>query len=176
MKSLMPYLALMSCLGVSLAACGASTASHSAQTVIAVHAPGRNAQPKARCPAGRLLPDGAGIAIDYVDFLRFDGRFYNADPWRGKVPGLGPVITHVRCSLIAEEDQRHAEPPLIDGTASYLPAGAPVYEVRGYPPRCRLAAYLHGRLQAYLAQTTVHHQSAALPCALHQVPAKQASP
>ena len=40
----------------------------------------------------------------------------------------------------------------------------------GYPPSCRLAAYLHGQLQLYLAQTTVHHHTAPVPCASHRVP------
>jgi len=70
---------------------------------------------------------------------------------------LGRVITHVRCSLAAEEDQQRGAPPVIDRTAAFLAVGAAVYEVRGYSPSCRPAAYLHGRLQVYLAQTTVHH-------------------
>jgi hypothetical protein len=40
--------------------------------------------------------------------------------------------------------------------------------VRGYSLSCRLAAYLHGRLQVYLAQSTVHHHIEPLPCALHR--------
>jgi hypothetical protein len=77
---------------------------------------------------------------------------------------LGRVITHVRCSLAAEEDQQRGAPPVIDRTAAFLAVGAAVYEVRGYSPSCRLAAYLHGRLQVYLAQTTVHHHIEPLPC------------
>ena len=55
----------------------------------------------------------------------------------------------------------------LNGTASFLAAGSAIYQVRGYQRSCRLAAYLHGRLQVYLAQTTVHHHSAPVPCALH---------
>src|SRR5258706_5877170 len=40
---------------------------------------------------------------------------------------LARVITHVGCSLAAEDDQRHAEPPLINRTASFLAAGSAIY-------------------------------------------------
>jgi hypothetical protein len=112
------------------------------------------------------MPPGRSAAIDYVDFLQFGGRMYMASypPIKGAV--LGRVITHVRCSLAAEEDQRRGAPPVIDGTAAFLAVGAAVYEVRGYPPSCRLAAYLYGRLQVYLAQTTVRQHVRPLPCAL----------
>jgi hypothetical protein len=111
------------------------------------------------------MPPGRSIAVDYVDFLQFGGRMYIASypPIKGAVPGR--VITHVRCSLAAEEDQQRGAAPVIDRTAAFLAAGAAVYEVRGYSPSCRLAAYLHGRLQVYLAQTTVHHHIEPLPCA-----------
>jgi len=114
------------------------------------------------------MPPGRSIAIDYVDFLQYGGRMYiaNYPPIKGAV--LGRVITHVLCSLAAEEDQQRGAPPVIDRTAAFLAVGAAVYEVRGYSPSCRLAAYLHGRLQVYLAQTTVHHHIEPLPCALRR--------
>jgi hypothetical protein len=114
------------------------------------------------------MPPGRSIAIDYVDFLQFGGRMYiaNYPPIKGAV--LGRVITHVRCSLAAEEDQQRGAPPVIDRTAAILAAGAAVYEVRGYSSNCRLAAYLYGRVQIYLAQTTVHHHIEPLPCALRR--------
>jgi hypothetical protein len=86
-----------------------------------------------------------------------------------KASRLGGVITHVCCSLAAEEDQRHAAPPLINGTASFLVVGSAVYQVRGYAPRCRLAAFLRGQLQVCLAQTTVHHHAALMPRAASSV-------
>jgi hypothetical protein len=114
------------------------------------------------------MPPGRTIAVDYVDFLQFGGRMYVASypPTMGAV--LGRVITHVRCSLAAEEDQQRGAPPVIDRTAAFLAVGAPLYAVRGYSPSCRLAAYLYGRLQVYLAQTTVRHHAEPLPCALRR--------
>jgi hypothetical protein len=79
---------------------------------------------------------------------------------------LGPVITHVRCSLAARDDHRHTDIPLVGGSAAYLPAGAAVFEVRGYSPRCRLAGYVDGQLRVYLAQRDLHGKSAPVRCAL----------
>ncbi|HET7243426.1 MAG TPA: hypothetical protein VFJ07_01225 [Streptosporangiaceae bacterium] len=112
------------------------------------------------------MPPGRSSAVDYADFLQLGGRMYLASypPATGAVPGR--VITHIRCSLAAEEDQQRGAAPVIDRTAAFLAAGAAVYAVRGYSPRCRLAAYLYGRLQVYLAQTTIHHHIEPLPCAL----------
>lgn len=171
MKSPKPYLVLVACLAASLTACATTAPRHTgAAALSAVHSPGRFAHTRAGCPLGRLLPHGEGIAIDYVDFLRFGRHMYIASAEPKKASKLGRVITHVRCSLAAEEDQRHAEPPLISRTASFLAAGTAIYQVRGYPPSCRLAAYLHGQLQVYLAQTTVHHHTAPVPCASRRVP------
>lgn len=162
-------LVLVACLAVGLTACTTPTPSRTgtaAQTV--VRSSDRHAPLRARCPLGRLMPPGRSIAVDYVDFLQFGGRMYIASypPIRGAVPGR--VITHVRCSLAAEEDPQRGAPPVIDRTAAFLPVGAAVYEVRGYSPGCQLAAYLYGRLQVYLAQTTVHHHIEPLPCALRR--------
>jgi hypothetical protein len=169
-KAPMSYLALVACLAAGLTACAMTAPRHAGDAALAtVHSPGRHAHTRAGCPLGRLLPDGSGIAIDYVDFLRFGRHMYLAGAEPIRATDLGRVITHVRCSLAAEEDQRHAEPPLINGTASFLAAGSAIYQVRGYAPSCRLAAYLHGRLQVYLAETTVHHHAAPVPCAAHRV-------
>jgi len=164
------YLAVVACLGGTLAACAAVAPRHAGAIAPAgVHSPGGHTRTWAGCPRGRLLPDGEAVAIDYVDFLRLGRRMYFASTGAITKSQLGHLITHVRCSLAAEEDQRHAEPPLISGTAAFLPVGSAIYQVRGYPASCRLAAYLHGRLQVYLAQDTVHRHAAPVPCALHRV-------
>jgi len=169
LKSPTPHLALLACLAASMTACATTTPQHTgAAALTTVHSPGRSAT-RAGCPLGRLLPHGGAIAIDYVDFLRFGRHMYIASAEPIRASQLGRVITRVRCSLLAKEDQRRAEPPLINRTASFLAAGSAVYQVRGYPPSCRLAAYLHGRLQVYLAQTTLHHHTAPVRCASHRV-------
>jgi hypothetical protein len=160
-------LRLGACLALGLTACATATSSSTGTAALTtVSPPNRHAHTSAGCPLGRLLPHGTGEAIDYVDFLQFGGRMYFASGQPIKAAALGRVITHIRCSLAAEENVRRGAPPIVDRTAASLPAGTAVYQVRGYPPGCRLAAYSAGRLRLYLAQTMVNRHVEPLPCAL----------
>jgi hypothetical protein len=141
LTSKLALVAVAVCVGLGLAACGTEVAG----------GPVSHGRADAGCPVGRLLPAGTGESIDYVDFLRFNGRSYDEEREPVAARQLGRVITHIRCSLVAEEDQRRGPVPIIDRTASALPVGAPVYTVHGYRVGCRLAAYLDGRLHVYLA-------------------------
>ena len=171
MKSPKPYLAVAACLAAIVTACATTTPQHTGTAALTtVHAPGRPAHTPAGCPLGRPVPPGITAIGDYADFLQLGRTFYLASPEPIKASQLGPVITHVRCSLTAEENPRRYGPPIISGTAAFLAAGSAVYQVHGYLPSCRVAAYMDGKLQVYLAQTTVHHPMAPIPCALHQQP------
>ena len=167
MKPAKFYLGLGACLALGLTACATTTPSPAGTTALTtMRSPNRLAYKSAGCPIGRLLPAGTAAAIDYVDFLQFGGRMYLASGQPIKAAALGRVITHVRCSLAAGENERRGAPPIVDRTAAFVAAGAPVYQVRGYPPGCRLAAYSVGQLRLYLAQTMVNHHIEPLPCAL----------
>ena len=158
---------LVACAVLGLASCGSAGPAHSAGTShVAVTASGPPPHNRAGCPLGRLLPVGTGAAIDYVDFLQWNGRFYVARTGHIAPRQLGRVVTRIRCSLTAEEDQRRGAPPVTDRTAAFLPVGARVHRVHGYPARCRVAAYGPDGLTVYLAQ--VQHGNgtpAPLPCA-----------
>ena len=161
--------ALAGSLGVVLAACTVSAPHQTAGAARPGPVHSKYVPAEAACPAGRLLPHGGRVEIEWVDFLQFGGLQYFA----GLGPAvtirpsrLGPVITRVRCSLAATDDHRHVGIPLVDGTAAFLPAGAAVFEVRGYSPRCRLAGYVGGQLHVYLAQHDWHGHSAPRRCAL----------
>jgi len=163
------YAALMSCAGLALAASTSSPPNRTVGAATARPAPSHYTPARAACPAGHLLPHGGAAYIEWVDFVQFDGRHYVA----GLGPAvtirpsqLGPVITRIRCSLAALDDHRHVGFPLVNDSAAFLPAGAPVFEVRGYSPRCRLAGYVGGQLHLYLAQHDVHGHSEPLRCAL----------
>jgi hypothetical protein len=157
-------LALAASLGLGLVACGSSAHLGAAAGIPQqAHFAGEPGQRHGPCPQGRLLPPGVGEAVDYVDFFQLGGRSYEAVAGTVGASQLGPVIGHIRCSLAASEDPGRGPAPVIDGTASFLPAGAPIYEVRGYSPACRLAAYLDGRLQLYFAQATGKGQSPVKP-------------
>jgi hypothetical protein len=158
-----------------LAACGVSGPPRAAPAAAASPAQSRNAGTAAGCPLGRKLPPGEANVVDYVDFVKLGGRTYLGSPGHIRPSRLGRVVAHVRCSLSAEEDDSRQPPPVINGTAAFLRAGAAVYEVRGYSSRCRVAAYLDGRLTVYLAQHTVHGRNAPLPCALARSRAERAA-
>lgn len=169
MRPSLRYAALVSCACLALGACTSSPPSRAIGASAARRAPSQNAAAGAACPAGRVLPHGGVVYIEWVDFLQFDGRQYVAE----LVPAvtirpsrLGPVVTHIRCSLAALDDHRHVGFALVNGSAAFLPAGAAVFEVRGYSPRCRLAAYVGGKLHVYLAQHDVHGHSTPTRCAL----------
>jgi hypothetical protein len=147
-------LAVIGSLAVSLAACASS------------HEPaGEHPSP---CPRGSPYRPRSSWdrRLRRLPAFRWPDIFFG-QPTSVSARHLGPVITHVRCSLTAEEDPSRTPPQIIDGTASFLGVGTPVYAVRGYSPACRLAAYLNGQLQPYLAQA--EHGTTApttLPCAL----------
>ena len=100
--------------------------------------------------------------LDYADFLRFGGITYNAgdsnlDGRRPRRSDLGPVFALVRRNPPADDlNYRKA-----DGDAAFVAAGAPVYTVKGYRPRFRLAANHGGRLWFYEAREVPGARSGA---------------
>ena len=80
---------------------------------------------------------------------------------------LGQVVTRVRCSFQQLNDHTQQQTPLPrDGDAAFLPPGTAVYAIRGWSPRCRLAAEHDGRLYVYLAYRTGAAVATPEPCAL----------
>src|SRR5215472_9988816 len=122
-------LALAVGLGLSLAACGSPSPQNSAAVPGQGHLVSEPGQQPGRCPRGHALPAGEGEAIDYIDFFRLNGRSYDAARISVESSELGPVIGHIRCSLIASESLHRGPAPIANGTASFLPAGAPVFQV-----------------------------------------------
>jgi hypothetical protein len=99
-------------------------------------------------------------AIDYVDFVQHDGTLYSAASW---FPTLGRAITEnelgperfrVRNTVSQTNCDPHRRP--VDGDAAYVPTGEPVFAVKGYAPKFRLAARHNGRLVLYEADTNPH--------------------
>jgi hypothetical protein len=161
-------LTLIACAALGLASCGsAETARPAAGTShVAAASPATAPHGRAGCPLGRRLPAGTGEAVDYIDFLQLGGRSYVAVAGHIAPRQLGLVLTRIRCSLTAEEDQRRGPPPVTDRTAAFLPVGARVYQVHGYSAGCRVAAYGPQGLTVYLAQVQHGHAAPApLPCA-----------
>src|SRR5260370_26444523 len=76
--------ALAGCLGVALAACTISAPHRTAGAAHPRPSQSEYVPAKAACPAGRLLPHGGRVEIEWVDFLQFGGRQF--------VAGLGPAV------------------------------------------------------------------------------------
>lgn len=111
------------------------------------------------------------IAIDYVDFVRFDGREFvsSLDPVTRRplrANQLGAVILHVRCSLSRLNDRTgKAAAEARDGDAAFLLPGTPFYAVKGWSSSYRLAARNDGRLYLHLAYRNGGKTATPLPCA-----------
>src|SRR5215813_8222213 len=159
--------AALICIGsVALAACSTSAPSQTTGTGAAISA--ADAHARASCPAGHLMPHGGTVLFEWVDFVQFHGRQYIAglSPTANiRESDLGAVITRIRCSITALDDRHHVGFRLVDRSAAFIRAGAPVFAVRGYSPRCRLASYVGGQLHVYLAQHDVNGHTAPLRCA-----------
>lgn len=113
------------------------------------------------------------VTIDYLDFIRYRGRDYvsGLDPQSRPIPTTqtGGVVLHVRCSLSQLNDRTGKEPAeRRDGDAAFLPAGTPVYAVRGWSTNCRLAARRDNRLYLYLAYRNGGQHAAPVACAVRK--------
>lgn len=172
-RAVIGHVGLACCVVIAVAACASPAARQSVAGAVPIHASGSRPPGEAKCPVGRLLPQGGVVMIEWVDFLQFDGRQYIAGlgPTVSIRPGdLGQVITHIRCSMTTLDDHRHIGFPLVDRSAAFIPAGTAVLAVRGYSPQCRLASYVGGQLHVYLAQREVNGHTAPRPCALLSTP------
>jgi hypothetical protein len=100
---------------------------------------------------------------DYKDFLRFGAVTYHvADHGVGRPVArgdLGPRFAVVRANP-PDSDPTHRY-RVRDGDAAFVPAGSPVFAVRGYDPSFRLAATHHGRLRLYEADAAVGARTGA---------------
>jgi hypothetical protein len=94
-------------------------------------------------------PAEASTTLDFVTFDGIDYIRWQEEPGRALTPGdLGLEFGTIQCSL--GEDVRGC-PYGIDGGAAFLPAGTPMFIVRGHPSEFRLAAVWRDRIFLYQA-------------------------
>jgi hypothetical protein len=120
------------------------------------------------CPEGSAYPAGTHGVVDYIDTIWHDSVNYEYLPGvRITAAQTGSVLIWIQCSLESYPDT-HAPPShWANDTATALPAGTPVHAVKGFSPRCRLAAYVAGQPRTYVA---VNHTNRGLvPRACAQV-------
>ena len=114
----------------------------------------KSGNPSTSPTAGGSPPSCAAI-IDYVDFVRFDGIFYSASysilgrPITGV--DLGAERFRVKNTVSATTCDPYYRP--VDGDAAFVPAGGPVFAVKGYAPTFRLAAQHNNMLVLYEAES-----------------------
>ena len=118
------------------------------------------------CPEGSAYPPGTAGAVDYTDSILHDSVSYEYLPTvRVMASQIGSVVTRIRCSMATYPDT-HAPPShWADDTAAALSAGTPVYAVKGFSPRCRLAAYVVGHPRTYVAVNATKHGPVPRACA-----------
>lgn len=118
------------------------------------------ASPKANLPGNTTTT----IGIDWVNFIQFQGITYLATysrVGRGlQESDLGPVFATVRFELsgnITDPGYRSK-----DGDAAFLAPGTPIYMVKGYSARFRLAAHQDGQITLFEADTNTHAQKGGI--------------
>jgi hypothetical protein len=118
------------------------------------------------CPEGSAYPPGTAGEVDYIDTIWHDSVSYDYLPSvRTTTSQIGSVVTRIQCSMATYPDT-HAPPSrLADNTATALSAGTPVHAVRGFSPRCRLAAYVAGHPRTYVAVNNTQHGPVPRACA-----------
>ena len=122
----------------------------SEQPTEVVTAAGPDAPPS--CPPPDAAPeDDRRAIIDWVDFVRVDGRMYSryGDDYSGTVdPSLvGPVHSRVLCTI--GDVVSNPDFAMRDGDASFLPAGTELHTFGDARPTLRLAVQVDGTWRVY---------------------------
>lgn len=100
---------------------------------------------------GTNPPPSSRVMIDWVNAIHFNGTTYLASFSAQKLSAstLGPLFgtTKFKVDGNIQDPNYH----LKDGDATYLPAGTPVYTVKGYPSTKKLATNINGVVTLYEA-------------------------
>jgi hypothetical protein len=141
----------------ALAGCGSQAQGGAAGHATPVHP---------ACPQGSPYPPGVAGEVDYVDGIFHDSVNYEYFPnVHITAAQTGSVLTRIRCSMATYPDTSTVPDHMPNDTATALPAGTPVYLVKGFAPGCRLAAYVDGKPRTYVAVTPAKHGPVPRACA-----------
>lgn len=129
-------------------------------------AAGRPTPAHPACPEGTAYPPGTAAEVDYTDSIWHDSVSYEYFPSvHTTASQTGLVLTRIQCSMATYPDTRAVPTRWANDTATALPAGTPVHAVKGFSPRCRLAAYVAGQPRTYVAVTSTTHGPVPRACA-----------
>jgi len=118
------------------------------------------------CPEGSAYPPGTAGEVDYIDSIWHDSVSYEYFPnVRITASQIGSVVTRIQCSMATYPDTQAPPSHWADDTATGLSAGTPVHAVKGFSPRCRLAAYVAGHPHTYVAVNNTKHGPVPRACA-----------
>jgi hypothetical protein len=108
--------------------------------------------------------------VDYTDFLVHGGVVYSSHPLEPQpvTPDqLGPEVFTVSCTYSSLNELTQSElPEATEHSAGFIPARTPVFELKGWPTSCRLAAQHDGGWFLYLATVDTPDASRFTECAL----------
>jgi hypothetical protein len=131
-----------------------------------VGAAGHPAATHPACPQGSPYPPGVAGEVDYIDSFRHGSVDYEYFPGvHITASQTGSVLTRIQCSMATYPDTVAIPSRMPDDTATALAAGTPVHVVKGFSPRCRLAAYVDGQPRTYVAVDSTKHGSVPRACA-----------
>jgi hypothetical protein len=161
-------LAVVAVVGVAVAVVGGNdgTTTLPIATTAPTPSPTTTREPVYGCGEVRI----SGI-VDYTNFVKANGLVMSSAETFGlqvtvREADLGQATDRVSCSLEEETHGTGSTEHINNGTSSFLPEGTTLSEVKGFDPRCRIAAVQDGRLVAFLASvpSATTHQPA--PCAV----------
>jgi hypothetical protein len=112
------------------------------------------------------------VAIDWVDFVKFNGIMYMANidsrtSTQLAAADLGPQFATVKFTVEGNVSDTNYHPK--DGDAAFLEPGTPIYTVKGYAPTFLLAAYRNNQIIRYVVD---RNPSAAAGAALLDIGGK----
>ena len=119
----------------------------------------------ADCPHVSSAPKAV---VDYVDAIEANGSQYLAQPSLNVTQAdLGAEQFRIRCSFAQLNTVTGRETPnLRNGDSTLLTPGTPVYAIKGWSPRCRLAApNSDGTGKVYFALVSGAAVATVSPCA-----------
>ncbi len=146
---------------VALSGCGQ-------QVIARPRTPAGSAAPSP-CPTGSPLTGHGAQMVDYVDFVVLGHQMYlNAAMYspRPTARQPGPVVATVRCTLQSAPTD-HGPPPFVDGTASFLKVGAPLYQAAGLPSSCEVLARTGDGVVTYVLEVDQNGHAGLSDCWRH---------
>jgi hypothetical protein len=107
-----------------------------------------------------LVSCSYSVTNDYIDFVKANGINYMAVDYFSGGTGIGRALVeadlgpeHFRVKQMLSGESKGPDYRIADGDSAFVPAGEPVYSVKGYATSFRLAARHEGRLVLYEADS-----------------------